>query len=109
VNGVVGIVGCADQELEIERMLSSVDDVLFDKRIHVMNDELCVNIVTIHTEIACLISKNCFLAKLSPFARRVEPLIDPSVETERLTTDLAFQREVLESFLEGFEPNELGI
>jgi hypothetical protein len=84
VNRIVRIVRGADQKLEIERVSSSMSDVLFSERIHVMDDQLVVNIVTIHAEIARLISKDCFLAKLAPFTRRVELLVDPTIESERL-------------------------
>lgn len=78
-----------------------MNNVLFGERIHVVDDQVDVNIVTVHSEIARLISNDHHLTKASPLSRSVEPLIDPSVEPEGLVADLAFQGEVFETLFEG--------
>lgn len=74
-----------------------------------MDDKLRVNIVPSDSEIARFVSKDRSLAKLAPFTRGVELLVDPSVESESLTTNLTSQREIIKALLECFELDELGI
>jgi hypothetical protein len=72
----------ADQELRIERSTSSVNDVFLFERIHVMYEQLSMDIVTRYSEIARIISNDDVSANTAPLSRRVELLIDPPIETE---------------------------
>lgn len=67
-----------------------------------MNNQTGVNVVSLNTEITSFISENDFVTKRTPFSRCVKPLINPSIESERLASDLSSQREVFESVFERF-------
>jgi len=87
VNRVVRVVRGADQELRIECVISSVNNIALTKRIHVMDDQSLVNITPRYAEIARFISNDYLPTKLSPLSRPVKLLIDPPVETEGLVTN----------------------
>lgn len=81
-------------------MIGSMNDVRLPKRIHVMNDQTNMNLVTDHSKIARIVSDNDVSTKLTPLSRLIELLIDPSVEAEGLMTDFALQSKVFESLVE---------
>jgi hypothetical protein len=60
--------------------------------IHVMNDNIRMNLVTLNSQITTIVSYNDVFPKLTPLCRRVELLIDPTIEPERCRTDLASER-----------------
>src|SRR5690242_15691583 len=74
-----------------------------------MDNDFRMNLMSNNSEIAPLISENCFLTKLTPFSRRIELLVDPAVETEGFAADFASEREVFETFFERNELCKLGI
>lgn len=109
VDCVVGSVRNTDQILRIESILSAIHNVILNQRIHVMNGDLVVNIVSSDTKITTQITSDDVSAKETPGTRRVELLIDPAIETECLSADLSTKNEVVESFFEALDLAEFGI
>ena len=59
-------------------------EVLGPNRVHVMNKNLTVDVVTRDPEVACIVSKDNLLPCLTPFGRVIEGLVQIPFETEGL-------------------------
>lgn len=68
MNRVVRIMRDENKELHVERFLSSMQEVIQNQRIHVMNDRSVMNLKTIDSEIATGIAGNHIVSNLSPFS-----------------------------------------
>lgn len=68
MNRVVRIMRDENKELYVERFLSSMQEVIQNQRIHVMNDRSVMNLKTIDSEIATSIAGNHIVSNLSPFS-----------------------------------------
>lgn len=68
MNRVVRIMRDENKELYVERFLSSMQEVIQNQRIHVMNDRWVMNLKTIDSEIATGIAGNHIVSNLSPFS-----------------------------------------
>lgn len=60
-----------------------------------MDQDIAVNIVTFHSEIAPVVSNYDLLTKASPLGRAIKLLIDPSVKPEGLLSNFSSQSEVV--------------
>jgi len=103
MNRVVCDVRGADQEFGIECVISSMDNIALGKRIHVMNYQTSMDIITFDTQITPFVSNDYFLTKLPPLPGRIKLLIDPSVEPKCFATNYTFQRKVIEPVFEHFQ------
>lgn len=68
MNRVMRIMRDENKELHVERFLSSIQEVIQDQRIHVMDDRSVMNLKTIDSEIATSIASNHIVSNLSPFS-----------------------------------------
>ncbi len=109
MNCVVRVVRGANQVLGIESHASAVLDIPLCDRIHVMNDESRVDLMTLDAEITTFISYDDISTKSAPSLGRIKPLVNPAVESERVATDLTPDREVLKPLLERFQFDQFGI
>lgn len=78
-------------------------------RVHVMNQDSIVNIVTFDTQITTIVSRDDYVADVTPLPRRVELLIHPPFEPEGRISHSSAERQVLEALLDGFTPSELSV
>lgn len=83
MDGVVSSVTSRDQEFWIQDVGITMFDFVSRHRIHVMNDDLIVDLVSINAQIQAKISGDNFISNESPLSRRVKALVDVSVEAER--------------------------
>jgi len=107
MDGVVGTNGGRYQEFRIDDPVFTVENIVTSDGIHVVNQDLRVDLIARNTEITTLISEDNLVPGLSPLRRPIKSLIDPPIEAERACSDDSAKREVLESFFEGLEPFEL--
>lgn len=106
---VVSVVGYTDKELRIHQVVGCQPDVIYGDRIHMMDYDLAVYLITIHAEIQSIVSHNHKISYALPFGRPVELLIEISLEAERFFPNFAAKLEVLESLFECVEEDELRI
>ena len=79
------VVSHADQVFGVEDVRIELSlEVLGPNRVHVMNKNLTVDIVTRDPEVACVVSEDNLLPCLTPFGRVVEGLVQIPFETEGL-------------------------
>ncbi|MBQ7687151.1 MAG: hypothetical protein IJT28_07990 [Bacteroidaceae bacterium] len=68
--------------------------------VHVMNDNILVEISSLYTEVTTKVSYNYLVSNSSPFSRMVEGLIQISVCSKGLSSHVAIEFEVVESLEE---------
>lgn len=79
------VVSHADQVFGVEDVRIELSlEVLGPNRVHVMNKNLTVDVVTRDPEVACVVSEDYLLSCLTPFGRVVEGLVQIPFETEGL-------------------------
>ena len=91
MNGVVGLMTCGDQELWVENVVVSVDDVGWRHGVHVVDEKLGPNLITFHCQVATEVSSDDVMTNVAPELGPVEILVDPPVVTERGFAYLASQ------------------
>jgi hypothetical protein len=99
----------ANQVVEIQRHACAVLDVLLSERIHVMYDQSRMDLIPFDAEITTSVSQYGLTSYLPPSFGGIESLIDPSIESESLATDLSPNRKVFEPFFKRFELDQLFI
>lgn len=109
MNGVVGSVCGRDEKLGIENALIAFKNLVRLHRVHVMNVNSIMNLVSFDTKITTQVSSYDVLANVLPLGGSVKHLIDVTIETESRFTYTTAKSQVLESILEGFVLDELGI
>jgi len=98
MNRIVRMERRANEIVEIQRHATAVFEICLRDRIHMVNDQVRMNLTTFNSEVASVVSDNRIASQSSPCLRTVESLIDPTIESERFATDFASNRQVLESF-----------
>lgn len=109
MNTVVRSVRDGDQELGIEYSCVSVFDITNRHRIHVMDVNPVVDIVTLHAKVASIVSNNDVASDIPPFPRRVKTLVEITIEPEGYIADLPSKRKVFKSFFQRIQSTEFGI
>ena len=110
MNRVVCIVSHADQVLGVEDVGIELSlEVLRPNRVHVMNENLVVDIVTWDPEVACVVSKDDLLPCLAPLGGVVEGLVQVPFETEGLIARILIETQVFVPILEGFDAREFTV
>lgn len=71
----MGTLGCRDEKLRIESVVPSACQILENQRVHVVNQEVGMDLVTRDTQVASKITSDDVLTSVPPLARVVEPLI----------------------------------
>lgn len=102
-------VGGGDKILWIQDKRRPIDDVLHGDRIHVVDHQPSMDLIASHAQIASVVSKNNDVSNVSPFGRSVKPLVDPSIRTKGLFTNLATKVEIAEALFECLEPSKLSV
>ena len=102
MDGVVCFVRDTDQVIGIQKKLGSILYVLQTYWVHVVNNDLSVNIVSFDAEITAIISDYYLVSNSFPFPRTgVKHLIEYPVESEGLLTDGAMELQIIESLFKG--------
>jgi hypothetical protein len=82
VNGVVGSVCSCDQKIGIEKDFLAMNHVIWSQWIHVMHKKSVVDLVTLYSEIATVVTNNRDVPSLFPLTGCVELLVDPSIKAK---------------------------
>ncbi len=73
-------------------MLFTIDNVFYSHRIHVVNQDTIVNLVTFYSKITTVISSNNVVSKLFPLSRCVKSLIDVAIKPKSSFPNLSSKR-----------------
>lgn len=103
------IVRRADQKLRIGQIFGRLSDVANFNRIHVVDVNSLVNIVSIASQITAEISGNHIIPDWSPLIGVVEFLIQITLKSKRLFAHLSIQLQVLEAIQKCWKGNQLRI
>lgn len=103
MNCVVSPVRSADQVFRIQDVKIAVRNVSNRDWIHVMNDDLVENLVTLYSEIPTVITSDDFPTGLLPLNGSVERLIQPPLKAERVCSDNGLNLKVIVSLLESVD------
>lgn len=106
---VVSVMSCANKVFGVHQIVSSESDVVDSNGIHVMNYDLTVNLIAIHSQVHSVVTHNHIVSYALPLSRSVELLIKISFEAERFFSNFAIELEILESLFKSVQENELRI
>lgn len=90
-------------------MLFTVSDVLNRHRVHVVDVDLVVDLVTGDTKVATQVSSDYEVPSLPPLPRGVKILVDPAIPSKGRITNLALEAQVAETLFETLKTAKLGI
>lgn len=109
MNGVVGLVCCRDEKLDVEDLWVTAIDVGKRDRVHVMNIRAIMNLVSLNTQITTIVSNEDVPTDMTPLGGSVEHLIHPPVEPERGVAYSPEEREISEPIYKRVNPSELRV
>lgn len=109
MDGIVGVVRRGDQELGIEYVIVAVNDVVGRHRVHVMDDDLVIDLIAFDAEVHTEISGDHIVTSLLPLSRSVESLVQITIEPESGLPDFTAEPEVGIPLFKGVKPSEFGI
>src|SRR5438477_8690745 len=101
--------GCGDKILWIQSKRRPIDNVLHGDWIHMVNHQPPMDLIARNTQVASVVPQNNDIANASPLERAIEPLVDPSVRTKSLCTNLAAKIEIVEAFFERWNTSQLSV
>lgn len=96
-----------DQKLRIGQIFGRLSDVANFNRIHVVDVNSLMNIVSIASQITAEISGNHIIPDWSPLIGMVEFLIQITLKAKRLLAHLSIQLQVLEAIQKCGKRNQL--
>lgn len=71
--------------------------------IHVMDENIGVNFITIDTKVATIVTNDDEIPDVSPFPGSIECLVDVTVKAEALSSDTSFESQVSETSFESVQ------
>lgn len=86
-----------------------MNDVVFDERIHVMDDWLVVDLESLDGQVTTKVTRNHVMSNKTPLPRCIELLIDPAIRAEGCAAHLAPKREISKPLEVGRQLDELRI
>lgn len=99
----------ADQKLRIGQIFGRLSDVANFNRIHVVDVNSLMNIVSVAGQVTAEISRNHKIPDWSPLIGVVESLIQITLKAKRLLAHLSIQLQVLEAIQKCGKRNQLRI
>lgn len=99
----------ADQELGIGQIFSRLSDVANFNRIHVVDINSLMNIVSVAGQVTAEISRNHKIPDWSPLIGVVKPLVQVTLKSKRLFAHLSIQLQILEALQKCGQRNQLRI
>ena len=75
--------GLGPPTLAVFRVSSFGFDVVNRHGVHVVNQNLVVDVVICYTKVTTIVSSNDVVSNLTPLLRSIEPLVDMTVKTKR--------------------------
>ena len=90
-------------------MLSPMDDIDCFHRVHMMDYEPVMDLITLHSEVTAVISNNYLVADVLPLPGGVEFLIDVAIESECGLPDLTVECEVAITLLKLVNTSKFGV
>lgn len=83
----MSIMDCGDEVFRIKEQVTSITDVLWGNRIHVMDDDSAKYLPTLNAEVAAFISCDDRISDMPPLRRAIEKLIHVAVKSKSLFAD----------------------
>lgn len=77
--------------------------------IHVMDDRIRTNLIARYAQIATVVSYDDVVTKISPFPRRVELLVHPTIKAKGRIAGPSVQSQVLVPVFNRIEPLKLSV
>lgn len=105
----MSVVGCRDEVFRIKNAGVPESNIFGVHRIHVMDDEFGMDLVSFDSEVTTVVSSDHVVPNLSPFGRGVELLVDVAIEPERRVTDPSSKGEVAVTSYERVDLSQFGI
>ena len=88
----------ADQKLRIGQIFGRLSDVANFNRIHVVDVNSLMNIVSVAGQITAKVSGNHEIPESPPLVRVIEPLIQVTLKPKRFPAHLSAQLQIFKAF-----------
>lgn len=99
----MGLMRRGNKELRVKDLLVTMNNLVNTHRIHVVNNEITVDLIAIYSEITALVSKDDGMTNTLPIPRAIEPLINPTIEPERRPPNRSVEGQVSIPLFERWE------
>lgn len=76
----------ADQEFRIKDRLVTLNDIVNRHGVHVVDENLVVDVVICYAKVTTIVSSNDVVSNLTPLLRSIELLVDVSIEPKGLNS-----------------------
>lgn len=104
--GVVRFVGATDQKIRIQDVRIEEFDLIRSNRIHVVNKDTAVDLITFKTQIAAIVARNDLISDPFPLHGLVKTLIQITIKSKSLVSDSATDSQIIVTIFYGVEKNK---
>ena len=94
----MGIMRRADQKFRIDQKLGRLPNIANFNRIHVVDVNSLMNIVSVADQITAKVSGNHEIPESPPLVRVIEPLIQVTLKPKRFPAHLSAQLQIFKAF-----------
>lgn len=105
----MGMVCGGNQELWVQDVIIVVDDVVGRHWVHMMYDDLVIDLIPFDSEVKTYISCDDIVPDLLPLSRGIESLVQITVEAESGLPDFTTEPEIVITLVKGVKPSEFRI
>lgn len=109
MDGIVSSVRRCDEILWVENIVITMSDVIRRHRVHMMDDDPIIDLITFDSQIQTLITGNHLVTNMLPLSGSVESLIHVTLEAKSRSSNLSSELEIVISFLERVDPSQFRI
>lgn len=106
MNRIMRFVRATDQKIRVQDVRIEEFDLTRSNRIHVVNEDTTVDFITFKTKIAAIVARNDLISDSFPLSGLVKPLIQITIEPERLISNTTADPQVIVPIFDGVKKNK---
>lgn len=103
---IVRFVRATDQKIRVQDIRIEEFDLIRSNRVHVVNEDTTIDFVPFKTKIAAIVARNDLISDSFPLSGLVKPLIQITIEPERLISNAATDSQVIVPIFDGVKKNK---
>jgi len=103
---IVRLVRTTYQKIRIQYVRIKEFDLIRSNRVHVMNEDATIDLVSFKTKIAAIIARNDLVSDSFPLCRLVKTLIQITIESESLISHATTDSQVIVPIFNGVKKNK---
>lgn len=103
---IVRFVRATDQKIGVQDVGIEEFDLMRSNRVHVVNENTTIDFISFKTKIAAIVARNDLVSDSFPLSGLVKPLVQITIEPERLMSNATTDSQVIVPIFDGVKKNK---